>query len=190
MLETRRASEVLAEWPELAREAAQLVVDQYGEPHEVTPSELRWYGVGPWKRIMAQRAVWAHNFPAPHHDSVESVIDYRVPIDRISPIAAFDGSVVVERTTGEISARCHDEQANMLALNLAHDIVVGDRTIDQAREYYAEEFLNARRKRPTPYMDALRFTPLGDAASDPDERVLSDEDLERAKAEGATNGPG
>jgi hypothetical protein len=68
--------------------------------------------------------------------------------------------------------------------------VVGDRTIDQAREYYAEEFLNARRKRPTPYMDALRFTPLGDAASDPDERVLSDEDLERAKAEGATNGPG
>lgn len=43
---------------------------------------------------------------------VESVIDYHVPMDKITPLAKFDASVVVERTVGEASARCHDEQAN------------------------------------------------------------------------------
>ncbi len=47
--------------------------------------------------------------------------------------------------TGEASARCHDEQANSLALNLMHDIVTGARTVAEARAYYASEFLDARR---------------------------------------------
>ena len=54
---------------------------------------------------------------------MESFIDYRVPVEAFTPLAAFDGRVVVERTAGEVSARCHDEQANFLALNLMHDIV-------------------------------------------------------------------
>src|SRR4051812_49128250 len=107
------ARDILSSWPEEAREAAQLVLDQHGEPHETTDSELIWHDVGPWKRIVAQRAFWAHEFPAPHTDSVESFIDYHVPVEKITPLAEFDGSVMVERTTGELSARCHDEQANM-----------------------------------------------------------------------------
>ena len=61
--------------------------------------------------------------PAPHIDAVESVIDYQVPVEKFTALAEFDGSVVVERTAGEVSARCHDEQANFLALNLMNDIV-------------------------------------------------------------------
>jgi hypothetical protein len=56
-------------------------------------------------------------------------------------------------------------------------------TVEEAREYYAKEFLDYRRKQPTPYMDGLRFHPDGDTR-DADERVLSDEDLERAVEEG------
>ena len=37
--------------------------------------------------------VFEHAFPAPHLDSVESVIDYRVPPEQFTPLAAFDGSV-------------------------------------------------------------------------------------------------
>jgi hypothetical protein len=33
----------------------------------------------------------------------------------LHPVAAFDGSVIVERATGEVSARSHGEQANFLA---------------------------------------------------------------------------
>ena len=46
------------------------------------------------------------------------------------------------------------------------------------------EFLDYRRKRPTPYMERLRFEPRRDTP-DPDERVLSDRDLEEAEAAGS-----
>lgn len=175
-------------WPQESREAAQLVIDKYGEPDEAGPSQLIWHQPGPWKRIVASRTFFQHDFPVPHIDAVESVIDYRVPPDKFSSLAAFDGSVVVERTAGEVSARCHDEQANFLALNLMHDIVTGAKTVDEARAYYAKEFADYRRKKPTPYMDGLRFQPGDASAADPDRRVLSDEDLEAAKREGQGRG--
>jgi len=173
----------IATWPEESREAAQLVIDAHGEPDERTESLLIWHETGPWKRIVASKAFYRHDFPAPHIDAVESVLDYRVPADKFTPLAEFDGSVVVERTAGEISARCHDEQANFLALNLAHDIVTGARSTDDARAYYAKEFLDYRRKKPTPYMEGLRFSPGSDTA-DSDGRVLSNDDLAHAKEEG------
>jgi hypothetical protein len=179
-----QTSQLIAGWPEESREAAQLVIDKYGEPDEATETQLTWHKPGPWKRIVASRAFYEHNFPAPHNDSVESVIDYRVPPEKFDELAEFDGSVIAERTAGEVSARCHDEQANFLALNLMHDIVTGTKSVQQARDYYAQEFADFRRKKPTPYMEKLRFTPAADDSTDPDVRVLSDEDLEQAKREG------
>jgi hypothetical protein len=179
-----QTSQLIAGWPEESREAAQLVIDKYGEPDEATDTQLTWHKPGPWKRIVASRAFYEHNFPAPHIDSVESVIDYRVPPEKFDELAEFDGSVIAERTAGEVSARCHDEQANFLALNLMHDIVTGAKSVQQARDYYAKEFADFRRKKPTPYMEKLRFTPAADDSTDPDVRVLSDEDLEQAKREG------
>lgn len=179
---TADAASILASWPPEAREAAQLVVDRYGAPDEFTASQMTWYSVGQWKRIVAQKAFWQHDFPAPHTDSVESFVDYHVPVAKVGELAEFDGSVMVERTSGEVSARCHDEQANNLALNLMHDIVTDTKDVARAREYYAKEFLDARRQQPTPYMERLRFTPAIDPG-DPDVRLLSDEELEAAKAE-------
>ena len=65
-----------------------------------------------------------------------------------------------------------------------HDVVTGAKTAAEARDYYAKEFADYRRKQPTPYMEKLRFTPPDGGTADPDERVLSDEDLERARQEG------
>ena len=178
-------SKIIEAWPDDLREAAELVIEEYGEPHEATDSLLTWHDVGPWKRVLASRTYYEHNFPAPHIGAVESFIDYHVPTDKIGSIADFDGSVVVERTAGEVSARCHDEQANFLALNLMHDIVQGERDAADARAYYAKEFLDARRKEPTPYMQRLHFQPGNGEAADPDERVLSDEQLAEAEAAGS-----
>jgi hypothetical protein len=177
-------SQRIRTWPEEAREAAKLVIDKYGEPDEVTNSQLLWHNRGGWKRIVASKAFYRHEFPAPHFDSVECVIDYRVPVGKFTPLAQFDGSVIIERTAGEVSARCHDEEANRLALNLMHDIVTGSKGVEQARGYYAKEFADYRRKKPTPYMQELRFAPTATDAADPDSRVLSDRELEDAKKEG------
>jgi hypothetical protein len=178
-----KPSKVIKDWPEESREAAQLVIDTYGEPHEATPSLLIWHGVGPWKRMEASCAFAEHRFPAPHTDSVESFINYAVPPDKVTPLAEFDGSVIVDRTAGDVSARCHDEQANFLALNLMHDIVSGQKSAAEARDYYAKEFVDYRRKEATPYMEGLHFKP-GQDTPDPDEPLLSDADLERATREG------
>jgi hypothetical protein len=183
----RPAAEVIAGWPDQSKEAAQLVVDAYGEPQEATDERLVWHRVGSWKRVVATRTFYRHDFPAPHIDSVESSIDYHVPPGKTPALTMFDGSVVVERTAGEVSARCHDEEANRLALNLVHDIVNGVKTAEQAREYYAKEFLDHRRGRPTPYMDELRV-PTQNETADPDVRLVSDEDLEQAEQEGGQQG--
>lgn len=179
-----RGSKLIKDWPEESREAASLVIGKYGEPDEATRTELIWHRPGPWKRMIASKAFYRHDFPAPHIDAVESVIDYRVPPEKVTALAEFDGSVVVERTAGEVSARCHDEEANLLALNLMHDIVTGAKSVDEARSYYGKEFLDYRRKKPTPYMEGLRFEPAAGGAGDPDTRILSDADLQEAVKEG------
>lgn len=127
---------------------------------------------------MAYRDADPHEFPAPHKDSVESFLQHEVPPDKAGDVTSFYGSVVVNRTRGELSARCHDEEANLLALNLAHDTVEGKKTVQEAREYYAHEFLAYRKKEPTPYMQGLRFEPNG--GRDPVERLLTDEQLKEA----------
>jgi len=73
---------------------------------------LYGFDVGPWQRLVASKVYHDHEFPVPHIDSVASYIDYRVPPDKATPVARFDGRVIIERTAGEVAARCHDERAN------------------------------------------------------------------------------
>jgi hypothetical protein len=65
-----------------------------------------------------------------------------------------------------------------------HDIVTGAKTVQEARAHYVKEFLDYRRKKPTPYMNKLQFQPPVDQAADPDTRAITDEELELAKSEG------
>lgn len=66
--------------------------------------------------------------------------------------------------------------------------VSGDKTVEQARNYYAKEFADARRKQPAPYMERLHFAPRDRSAADPDTRMLSDDDLKQAINEGKQKG--
>jgi hypothetical protein len=84
-MDRAHSSQVIKNWPDESREAAELVIEQYGEPHEATHSMLIWHNVGPWKRMVASRAFYDHHFPAPHIDAVESFIDYRVPVEMFGP---------------------------------------------------------------------------------------------------------
>ena len=169
-------------WPVQSRDAAERVIKKYGEPDETCHSTLTWGRSGPWKRIVTHRELSKHNFPVPHVDLVECFIDFHVPPWKVSDLVRFDGSIVVYRTLGEISVRGLDEETNFLSLNLAYDIIAGKRSVDDARRYYAQEFLNCRRKAPTPFMRGLKFEPT--RSDDPDERILSDAEVMRALDEG------
>ena len=170
------AQDVIKEWPKEAREAAGRLIEEYGEPAEVSESLLTWRDTPDgWKRSELSNEPTPHTFPAQHDDYLEQFINYKVPVGMFSTLAAFDGSVVVDRTRGEMSARCGGTSMNFVAINLAHDIITGRRTIELARAEYSclyDAYQNKDEK--PPYTQAFQFElPTGDTR-DPDVATLED----------------
>ncbi len=66
--------------------------------------------------------------------------------------------MIAERTKGEISARCDKEEMNLLAINLANDVVKGNKTVDQARQFYADTAVAAMNGEKLAYTTALQFS--------------------------------
>ena len=159
---------VSAIWPEKPKSAAQEMVKKYGPPDEFTASKLMWKKRGQWKRISVSREEVQHDWPAPHSDIVEQFIDMRMPPDKFDDLAKFDGSVIAERTKGEVSARCGGEAANFLAINLANDIATGKRTFSDARNYYAKAMKQKEQGGTDPYLEKLVFEVQTSGTADPD----------------------
>ncbi len=161
--------EIVADWPEAARMGVQAMVTQYGPPNEATPTKLMWYRNGEWKRTVLTSDEVLHKFPSPHADFLTQWIDYKVPVDKFAVIGEYDGSCLVDRTTGEAGARCDSEAANMLTLNLMHDLVTGQTDVPTARSFYAETLAAYALGRPAPYCEAFQFELPVSGTEDPDE---------------------
>jgi hypothetical protein len=159
-------------WSTASREAMAFMTQKYGPPAEMTASMALWNRTGPWKRTIISAMAIPHAFPGLHDDVMEQVIDYRVPPSKFDELAMYDGSVVVERTKGEMSARCDKEGANFLALNLANEIATGRRSPESARRKYAEEIMAVKAGRPTPYTQRLLFQPMTGSTMDPDRPAM------------------
>ena len=172
---------IIEEWPAICKNAAEQTIRTYGLPNEAAPSRLTWFNNGIWKRTVVTRDEIVHNFPQPHTDMVENFINYQVPVERISEIAKFDGSVIVERTKGEVSARCDMEAANILALNMMHEIAVGRLTAEQAKEKYSEQTAAYVMNRPAPFAEKLQFTLPTEKTVDYDETTIEDDIINQVK---------
>ncbi|MBW3633948.1 MAG: hypothetical protein KY456_13075 [Chloroflexi bacterium] len=161
--------EIVSAWPDVPREVAQTVIEQYGPPQEATPSRLIWFNNGPWKRTILYRDTVPHDFPMPHPDLLEQFIDYQAPPEMFDELAQYDGSVIVERTKGEISARCDKEPMNFLAINLANDVATGQRSVEEARQFYAETAMAFMNGQSDPYVEGFVFELPEGNTNDPDE---------------------
>jgi hypothetical protein len=159
---------LVAGWAPASREAAAAMADKYGPPAEQTASMLVWHATGPWKRTVIYREEVPHAFPKPHTDVMEQFIDYRAPTDKFDELAEYDGSVIVERTKGELSARCDKEAMNFLALNLANDVATGRRTVAEARQEYARQATAFMSGQPAPYTEGLKFAVAKGGTADAD----------------------
>lgn len=165
------AQSMLSSWPAKPQEVGRQMIEKYGQPDEVTASMMVWNGKGPWKRTILYREEVPHSFPMKHTDLLEQFLDYRVPPEKFDDLARYDGSVIVERTKGEISARCDKEEMNFLALNLSDDVVKGKRTVEDARAFYAKTAMAFKEGRRDPYTQGLRFSPTKAGAADPDREM-------------------
>lgn len=158
----------MAGWPAASKEAAMFMTKKYGPPAAMTADMAVWGKTGPWKRTVVFAREYAHAFPMPHTDVMQQWVDYKAPTDLYDELATYDGSVVLERTSGEMSARCDKEGANFLALNLAHDVATGKQTVEGARKMYGEQIMAMKAMKPAPYTERLMFGSMSNTG-DPDQ---------------------
>ena len=167
-----QAQAIVEQWPAAPKKVAATLLERYGPPNEATPTKLFWYRIGPWSRIELTADEVLHNFPTPHTDYLTQYVDYPVPANKASELVAFDGSVIVDRTAGQIGARCDHEAYNTLTLNLAVEIIEGRRSVEDARRFYGETAAAFVLGRPAPYAEKLLVQPPAGETADPDEAII------------------
>ncbi len=171
MMSAMSADKAIANWKAKPQEAARMLITKYGQPQEVTSMRLIWHNNGPWKCTEIVNEEIQHDFPKPHTDFLKQTVSMMVPPDKYDELGQYDGSVIVERTKGELSARCDKEENNILALNLAHEVAMGKKSAEEARMFFAE---TVKEMKHPEYTKALMFQPDRMAKGDPDMPVGSD----------------
>lgn len=177
------ASDDMSGWSDASKMAVMMMKKKYGEPATKTADMMMWNNTGQWKRTIVYAKEFKHDFPMPHTDVMEQCIDYKVPQEKCNDLAMFDGSVVSNRTNGEISARCDKEGANLLAINLVNDVIKGDKDVQSARDFYAQtikEFINGGKPA---YMQKLVFNVANGNTADADKpsSIITEDDMMKAK---------
>jgi hypothetical protein len=145
--------QMMGAWPKASKDAAMFMTKKYGPPAAMSKDMMVWGKTGPWKRTIVYGKEYPHEFPMHHTDVMQQFIDYKAPADMYDELAMYDGSVVLERTSGEMSARCDKEGANFLALNLANDMAM-------------------KAGKPAPYTEKLLFQAQAGGTADPDRPVM------------------
>lgn len=145
-------------WHADARQAAEQLYRKYGAPAEVSTERIVWRNAGGMRAIEVRNDDVQHNFPFPHQDVVRHTIALSVPPEKVGELAQFSGSLIVDRTKGELSARCNNEQTNLIALNLAHDIVSNRLSADQARSRFSELAQAVQQGQTPRYATGIQFS--------------------------------
>jgi len=149
----------LTGWPERPTLAVREMMAKYGSPTEVSTESIVWHNVDPYKRIMVTKKEVPHDFPLPHMDFLEHTVAYNVPTDKVDDLVAFDASMTINKTAGEMSARCDLEGHNVLTLNLARDIINGSKNVQAARASFATNVTNDVLGKHPAYVEKLQFAP-------------------------------
>jgi hypothetical protein len=169
--------EIIQDWPLLSREVTETMMKFYGEPNTATEAEMTWYYNGPWKRTIVYKDGYPHDFPEPHTDMLEQVINYHVPAEKIGELAKLEGSLFVDRTKGEVMVHCDNEGANTISMNVMHEIVQGKRKPEEARQKIKEQITKFMKSEPAPYAEELLFDFPEKEQWDTDSAVVDDTQL-------------
>lgn len=169
---SEQLAQTLTSWPEASKTAANKLTEKNGLPSAITGAGIIWTDTAPFKRSVVFKEEINHSFPMEHKDVLLQTIAYRVPLDKVASLAKFDGSLIIDRTAGELSARNETEEMNFLALNLADKIVRGELTPEKARREYSQNAESFQAGITNPMVSQLNFTTEGNT-SDPDSMMQS-----------------
>lgn len=147
----------ISSWPARPQRQARALIAKYGKPRSFDGDKLVWGKHGPWREIIVYRKA-PRSFLGYHgKDILEESIAYVVPAGKIPALARFDNRLRVDKAGRRLSSRSENESLNILALNLADEIVAGKRTPEDARDLYRKTTRLAESGKTSGYMQRLLF---------------------------------
>ncbi len=175
-MNTQSADQAIDSWPEGPKKVAKQMIEKHGAPDGVAPDRLIWSNPpAPFAEIIVFSEPVQHSWPKEHQDFLEHAVLLEVPAEKVGELAKFDGSVIVYPTKGRLAARCDKPEANILTLNLAHQIITGETNPEEARKAFVEAMKQASQGSPPDIMKSLQFEPVSkEVANSPDKAVMGE----------------
>lgn len=153
--EARSPEMIIQNWPKNVQTEARMLMDRYGQPNSIEDDKLTWTDNGPWKRTVLHKDGLTRSMIGRSRDHLEQVISREVPEDKVADLEKFDKRIKVDRAASEVSSRSDSERMNFLTLNLAEDIIKGQRTVSDARSFSKQVQSLEKAGKSSPYLDGL-----------------------------------
>ena len=151
----KSAAEVLPLWPAASRAIAAQLMDKYGAPDAVEEDGMVWRRRGDWLWIAVHRDI---DF-SKGYGCLQHAVRYETPIGRWRDLDTLAIGVQYEPIGEVLTAASDSEAANILALNLAVDVVEGRLSAGQARALHAKTLDLALSGKSSASMRKLLFKP-------------------------------
>ncbi len=150
-----RAEATLAPWPEASRLLARKLISSYGAPDEAMPHYLSWNGRAPFNAI----TVYANRVSSNQDGILLQSVGYRVPVGKWRALNAFGHGVSYDVILNELVACSDGEETNLLALNLADEVIQGRLGPGEARALFDRTLARSYAGKGSRYLDGLTFDP-------------------------------
>ena len=144
-------------WPARERATARVMLEKYGKPSQFDRHTMAWFNNGNWKRTIIYRNGLHHSASAPGNNFLQQTIGYIVPNDKLAALKRFSRRLEVSPAAGELTFASDSEATNLLALNLADEIVVGKKSVAEARIFFAKTSRLAASGKSFSYREGLHF---------------------------------
>jgi len=148
---------VILLWPAYSYRLARRMIARYGLPVDFTEDRVVWRDNGPWKRTVVYRSPPTDGLFRKTRGRLEQSVRYEFPKDRTAALTEFDRTIEADEKEGLLTARTDDETSNLLALNLADEVLRGRRTPKDAAEFRAKTARLRDSGKSAPYLERLLF---------------------------------
>ena len=149
---------IIRRWPSSSRGLAGTLVAKYGVPDLSGETAMVWYDNGGWKRTVAYRDAEPREEGARDAFHLKQSILYRIPEDKIAALRQFDRRITIDKELRMMSTQSESEAENYLCLNLAHEIVVGKRSVEDARQFRRRARMLSEAGMSVPSLSGFVFT--------------------------------
>lgn len=148
---------VIAGWPARSRALARQMIAKYGRPVRSDEDSLVWFDNGAWRRTVVHRRTASRSFLRRGDDLLEQSVGLQTSAESAADLRRFDRGIAIDAAAGEISSRSSSEALNILALNLAYEVVARRRSPEDARSLQARMRKLADAGKTSRYLDGLLF---------------------------------